>query len=74
MSFTPDIPTFTYSESNDGKKHLYLLASNETDIEIMLHIAGLKTNGINRQNNSSLNGYYRIIKDSEIPKIKTVFP
>jgi len=74
MSFTPNLPTFTYGESNDGKKHLYLLASNEVDIEIMLHIAGLKTNGINRQNNSSLNGYYRIIKDSEIPKIKTVFP
>jgi hypothetical protein len=73
MSWTPEIPKIHRAAGKDGKERLYLLASNEMDIMVMLHAAGLFQEGIHQQNNQYLGGYYRIIKHREEKQFLEVF-
>ncbi|MGG1598485.1 hypothetical protein [Cohnella massiliensis] len=74
MGWIPELPTIVRTNGKDGKERLYIVASNELDIAVMLHAAGLFCEGIHRQNNAALNGYYRIIKPWEEAKLRSVFP
>lgn len=70
----PEVPTFRRTDGKDGKVRLYLAASNEMDIEVMLTAAGLPHEGIRQQQDHALTGWYRIIKMHEEKRIRDVFP
>lgn len=74
MSWTPEVPTFKCTDGKDGKVHLYLVASNPLDIDMMLAAAGLSRGDIRQQQDQVLNGWYRIIKSYEELRIRNVFP
>jgi hypothetical protein len=74
MAWVPDVPSFHRAAGKDGKVRLYLLASNDIDIDGMLRACGLSVRGITHQKEAHFDGYYRIIKRWEEPIIRGVFP
>ncbi|WP_059043992.1 hypothetical protein [Paenibacillus rubinfantis] len=70
----PEIPRIKWNTGRDGKIRLYLLANNRADIELMLHLCGLFSEGIREQHDAALIGYFRIIKKHEIERLNSVFP
>lgn len=73
MSYTPEIPKIHRASGKDGKPRLYILASSEIDIMVMLQAARLFQEGIHQQNDQYLKGYYRIIKRYEEKQFLEVF-
>lgn len=72
--YIPEVPQITWNAGRDGKLRLYLVANNLADIELMLNLCGLFSEGIREQHDAALTGYFRIIKKHEISKLNAVFP
>lgn len=72
--YIPEVPRIIWNAGRDGKMRLYLIANNMADIELMLHLCGLFSEGIREQHDAALTGYFRIIKKYEIEKLNAVFP
>lgn len=72
--YIPEVPRIMWNAGRDGKLRLYLVANNLADIELMLHLCGLFSEGIRKQHDAALTGYFRIIKKHEIEQLNAVFP